>query len=145
VVYQLIYSSAVSPSLSDDTMVKIAQHAQKANSKIGVTGMMVCHQGSILQVLEGNKEVVETLYKKICNDNRHTQVLLLIRRETDKREFADWAMGFKRLPDEDITDPNLTPLLAKTYKDVFPDNASTVLKTISKSFARVNGIEVDCS
>lgn len=122
----------------------IAKHAANKNQTIDVTGMMVCHQGSILQVLEGDKAVVEALYAKISADPRHTHVLLLIARDTERREFKDWAMGFQYLPDNS-TDANISPLFAKSYERILPENASDVLRAISKSFARVNRITTQCN
>jgi len=140
-VYQLIYSSAVCAGVSDDAIIEIARDAQKKNIEIGITGMMLCHQGSILQVLEGAKSVVENLYEKIVADNRHTQILRLINREADMREFGNWAMGFKHIPNT-VSDPTLAPLIAKTYNEILPENASRVLMSINQSFARVNEIDI---
>lgn len=129
--------------MSQKDVIEIAKRASEKNKTIGVTGMMVCHHGSILQVLEGDKPVIEALYAKICTDSRHTQILLLISRDTERREFKDWAMGLQYLPD-DSADTDVTPLFTKSYKEILPEDASDVLRMISKSFARVNRIAQNC-
>lgn len=138
-IFQLIYTSAVASTVAHSEIIKIAQHASDKNKNLEVTGMMIYHQGSILQVLEGSKATVEALFEKIKKDPRHTQVLQLIARETQSREFSDWAMGFKTLPDK-LDDPALSNLSAKNYKNILPENTSTVVTAISKSFARINQI-----
>ena len=138
-VFQLAYSSVLSADVDITQVIQIAREAQKKNAHIGVTGMMAHHNGSILQVLEGDRIVVETLYFDICVDPRHAQVVKLMSLEAEKREFPDWSMGFQDLPAE-ISNPNILPLSAKTYKDILPENVSTTIAMISQSFAAANGI-----
>jgi hypothetical protein len=59
--------------------------------------MLLYDDGSFLQVLEGPRQAVETLFEKIKADRRHEQIVLLSSREIEEREFSDWQMGFVRL------------------------------------------------
>jgi len=53
VVYQLIYASSAAEGLDDFSMREIAQTSNYNNKKLGVTGLLLFHQGSILQVVYG--------------------------------------------------------------------------------------------
>ena len=140
-VYQIVYSSVLNADVDIQQVIQIAREAQDMNTHIGVTGVMAHHKGSILQVLEGDRIVVETLYFDICSDPRHSQIVQILGQETKSREFPDWSMGFQDLPDE-ICDPNILPLSAKTYKELLPDTASDIITSISQSFALANNITV---
>jgi len=59
---------------------------------------MLLYRGrNFLQVLEGEKTVVQELFKAIGQDPRHYHVSALITRPIAKREFAEWEMGFTNL------------------------------------------------
>ena len=61
-VYQIVYSSVLNADVDIQQVIQIAREAQDMNTHIGVTGVMAHHKGSILQVLEGDRIVVESLY-----------------------------------------------------------------------------------
>ena len=96
-MHSLLYiSNSTSPFTREDIIHIIGKYREnKTNSNI--TGLLLYHQGSILQVLEGEKEKVhELFYNKISKDRRHKGFILLIDDETDKRNFADCITGFNK-------------------------------------------------
>ncbi|MEM7323479.1 MAG: BLUF domain-containing protein [Actinomycetota bacterium] len=93
-VFQLGYASAAKRPFTDDELVELLTKARVANAARNVSGLLLYHQGSFLQVLEGEKSVVEALYRKIGEDPRHTDKVLLFRREDVERCFDQWTMGF---------------------------------------------------
>lgn len=56
--------------------------------------MLLYHEGSFLQVLEGEQSSVEALFARIGEDPRHCRVMVLLRRSIDAPQFAEWSMGF---------------------------------------------------
>ena len=60
----------------------------------GDTSVIVYHEGSVLQVIEGPEKIVDELFSKIRRDPRHDFVTLLERREIKQNEFGDWSMAF---------------------------------------------------
>ena len=114
----------------------IAQTSRARNQKNEITGILLHKEGSVLQVLEGDKAAVTTLYKKISQDKRITNPLILIQRETKKREFPNWSMGFKNATESTAS----FKLCAKSFPDALPENPSPEVGTISRTFARVNGL-----
>lgn len=96
VVFQLCYASAAAVPFSTDALKTLLAEAREKNARVGVTGILLYHEGSFIQVLEGERAAVETLYEKISQDPRHANTMLLFQTETATRSFPDWTMGFVR-------------------------------------------------
>jgi len=136
VVFQLIYTYALREDIGPIELNKIADSAQHQYKNIGVTGLFLFKDGSILQILEGEQDVVESLYKRISKDPRVSNLLLMIKRHAEKREFPNWLMGFRKaIPRETCFD--LTP---SNFRAALPKNLSSEIDTICRTFARVNGL-----
>jgi hypothetical protein len=95
-LFQLIYLSTM---VSDDSdmLTAILDGSVRNNQQRDITGMMLYADGSVMQVLEGEKEVVLKTYKSIEADWRHRDIFVLIEEEIATRQFAAWSMGFVRL------------------------------------------------
>jgi len=101
---RLLYiSSAVKP-MNDDELLALLQECRHSNSKEGITGMLLYCGESFIQVLEGQEEDIDELFKVIKKDPRHTNVTVLEKKEISERKFANWSMGFKSISDEDLRD-----------------------------------------
>ncbi len=138
-LYQLIFTSYATEALTPSVLNEIANLSRQNNMAAGISGVMLYHDGSILQVLEGEQSVVEALFAKIEKDSRHIQTMVLLRREAEVREFEGWKMGFKHIHDNGEETP-LFKLTHNTLKRVIPANSSVELQTISRTYARVNGL-----
>ena len=58
---------------------------------------MLFHNQEFLQILEGEKEVVQGLFERIKKDKRHTHVSLVSEGETPIRSFTGWSMAFQSI------------------------------------------------
>jgi len=114
----------------------IAESSRARNFEQGITGILLCKDGSALQVLEGEKTDVLKLYKTIEKDTRISNILVLIQREAAKREFPNWSMGFKNANESE----SVFQLCAKTFPDALPLKVSPEIRTIGRTFARVTRI-----
>lgn len=101
-IRQLIYASAATRELSDEELAEILDKARRKNAALDVTGMLLYHEGSFLQVLEGEAAAVEALYARISEDNRHTRTLIILKTDAKERAFRDWRMAFCRTSEEDL-------------------------------------------
>ena len=79
---------------SEPDLATLLLRARVNNARLGVSGLLLHHEGSFLQVLEGDPEVLKTLFVKISLDKRHNRVVKLLDRNVEKRHFAEWKMGF---------------------------------------------------
>lgn len=91
---QLIYASAATVEFTEEDLQQLLSGARQKNSDVNVTGMLVYHNGSFLQILEGEEEDVLELYDRIEKDPRHDNVRMLLRSEIEERSFGEWQMGF---------------------------------------------------
>ena len=100
-MHQVVYSSAAVEAFSEAQLTELLANARANNERLGVTGMLLYHEGSFLQVVEGEAEVLDHLFQKIGKDKRHHRVVPLLKRQVDERHFDNWKMGFvaaKNLP-----------------------------------------------
>jgi hypothetical protein len=91
---QVIYVSAARHLFNPAELRELLRLARIKNERLEVTGMLLYHEGSFLQVLEGPPSAVNPLLETIDRDQRHQNLMLLLRREIEARNFADWKMGF---------------------------------------------------
>ena len=93
----LVYvSTSVTPFSTQDLLELLAK-SRENNTSLGITGMLLFKDGNFLQVLEGDREKVHSLYQKIAEDPRHAKVVGLFEGACNQRDFPDWSMGFHDL------------------------------------------------
>src|SRR4051812_49758870 len=90
---QLIYASRAAPILGPADVKDILGASQRNNARLGVTGTLCLNNGIFLQVLEGDRTVVNALYHRILRDGRHKDPAVLDVQEIVARRFGNWAMG----------------------------------------------------
>ena len=93
-VFRLVYSSKAVARVDDRELQDILSKARSNNPQHDLTGLLLFYEGEFLQVLEGPKDEVETLFKRIANDPRHVTVKRLDTRDVGARLFGDWSMAY---------------------------------------------------
>jgi hypothetical protein len=91
---QIVYVSAAANPFTVAELNTLLARARDRNSVYQVTGMLLYHNGSFLQVLEGAESSVDLIYASIERDKRHRNAKVLHRQLMPRREFPDWSMGF---------------------------------------------------
>lgn len=94
--FQLLYISAATHEFTEEELQDLLTLARERNQEQGVSGMLLFHEGSFIQALEGAQEDVERIYRKIGKDKRHSETRVLFRGEIAERDFDGWSMGFYR-------------------------------------------------
>ncbi|NUN64992.1 family 3 adenylate cyclase [Pseudanabaena biceps] len=90
---RLSYISKFSRSLTKREIENIGKVSQTNNSRSGITGVLLCCGGIFFQILEGEDECIDSLYSKILQDERHSQILCLKSElNVTQRQFPDWSM-----------------------------------------------------
>ena len=72
---------------------KLMATCLRKNPSRGITGVLISHSGWFLQVLEGSAANVNSLFKVIEKDPRHSDFLLLRFNAVSVRDFSDWSMA----------------------------------------------------
>ena len=135
-VHQIIYTSAAKPELTPKDFRNIAIKASLQNKANGITGILLFIDGGILQVLEGEKAIIQALYEKINCDTRHTNMTKLIDRDAPQREFPAWSMGFRMVEDSDQLDFAFD-LTRQNFNKNMPDDLSPEVSILTNTYARV--------
>lgn len=91
---QLIYISHAVASVGEPELREILNASRKNNLACGVCGMLLYHDRSFIQVLEGATLDVKRTFARIQDDPRHHRVHILLSRDVETHEFSDWSMGF---------------------------------------------------
>ena len=55
-VFQLVYASRAAQPFTDAELVELLTRSRQKNDRLDVTGMLLYHDGSFIQALEGNRE-----------------------------------------------------------------------------------------
>lgn len=108
--YCIIFISTATIAFGEAELLQLLAQARELNGKYGLTGMLAYSGGKFLQVLEGPRAAVETVYASIAADLRHGKLEKLADGWVEHCEFADWHMGFALPPGQQLPLPNFTPL-----------------------------------
>ena len=92
-LHRTVYMSTAVGVLRAEELDRIYLRSKSANSREGITGLMLFYEGVFLQVLEGGRSAVNKLYNRIGADPRHTDVELLLYEEIGELRFASWSIG----------------------------------------------------
>jgi hypothetical protein len=101
-LHRLIYISSAVGVLRADELDRILLRAKASNEGAGLTGLLLLHEGSFLQVIEGSPAGVLSLIARIRRDRRHTGITLLESHACMTRAFPDSPMAY-------VAPRNLTP------------------------------------
>ena len=98
-LHRLAYVSSSSTPLALDMLSDILEVSRQNNKRDGISGVLMYHDRTFFQILEGERLVVEDCYGRIARDFRHTDLEIVIDEAIDERSFAKWAMRYAG-PDE---------------------------------------------
>lgn len=91
-MFRVIYTSVQRPGFDSLAFELLCEHAAQSNKKVGIGSMLLCNGVEFMQCLEGPKEVVAELYKKITKDPRHNDIRLLVSEPIQTLYFKNWSM-----------------------------------------------------
>lgn len=102
-MYELVYSSKAKKNTDQSDILDIMETAEHTNKALNITGCLVYHNTSFVQILEGEKNDVLELYSKISQDNRHKDVMTLNEGDIEKRSFESWSMAYHNLNEQEVS------------------------------------------
>ncbi len=91
---QSVYTSAAVLPMPKSKLYKILVDSRVSNRLADVTGLLVYVDGTFLQVLEGEQNVVSALLEKISKDRRHKDVKVVYKTGIEGRTFNAWQMAY---------------------------------------------------
>lgn len=90
---RLLYASRAAQPIGEAELGAILKQSREHNPAEGLTGLLCYNDGVFIQMLEGGRNAVNGRYKRIVEDPRHKDVILLSYEEIRERQFAGWSMG----------------------------------------------------
>lgn len=88
-----LYASRAAAPINARLLDEILDQSRRNNPGLGVTGLLCISGDTFIQILEGGRDEVCTLYNAIVRDDRHQNVRLLAYEEISERRFGAWTMG----------------------------------------------------
>ncbi|HEY3287190.1 MAG TPA: BLUF domain-containing protein [Gemmatimonadaceae bacterium] len=95
-LHTLVYVSSAEHLQSEAELEEILTVARELNARDDVTGILLYHEGSFMQCLEGDREVIHATYDRIARDPRHHGIVKLLDEPIAERSFPEWQMGYFR-------------------------------------------------
>lgn len=113
---QLIYTSSAMRDMSQADLEEILAKSVSNNTRDGLTGMLLYHDGSFMQAIEGEEAVVMATFHRIQRDPRHGQVFMIEQRDIAERSFSRFTMGFRKLAASDLSNhPGYAPFFSRSF------------------------------
>lgn len=91
---RLYYASTATQEYLPHDIGEILKSCKTVNPSLSVTGLLFFGEGYFLQCLEGSRENINYLYRKITRDSRHKDVELLEFKDVEERYFEEWSMKY---------------------------------------------------
>jgi len=93
-MHELTYQSAAKLNLSPIDLKEILDEAVAHNSSQNITGCLIYHKDTFIQILQGEKKSILKLYNEIKKDSRHNLVKLVWEGPAEKVVFDGWHMAY---------------------------------------------------
>jgi len=93
-LFQIFYVSRAAAAFDHASIESILKAAHGRNAGLGITGCLLFSGHCFAQVLEAPQAAVRALARRIAADPRHSGVRFLAESHRDRREYADWTMGY---------------------------------------------------
>lgn len=91
---QLIYASSKNGDYSIFELNNLLKASAKRNKDNEISGYIVTDGQHFLQVIEGEEDKVNRLYKKISRNKKHTNINFIGSKQIKYRSFKKWNLGY---------------------------------------------------
>lgn len=93
-IFRIAYISRNAGLTDASQLDMLLATAQRNNAALGVTGALLFSAECFAQVLEGPMPQVHEIFERIQMDNRHSDIVVLLAEQDERRRFPDWAMAY---------------------------------------------------
>ena len=116
-VYSIIYKSKADPTFNIFEIQKMLQRAKYFNKMNEITGIILYHKSQFIQLIEGEKDAIESLYASIRADERHHEVETILSKASNQSLWMDWSMAFYDFSDPSDQTNYLRLLLESSFEN----------------------------
>ena len=90
---RIVYTSHATEQFNKRNLLDLLHSSRGYNTIDNITGVLMHRDGVFLQIIEGESDVVDDLFRRLGNDKRHDNIKMIQDCSPDKRLFSSWAMG----------------------------------------------------
>ena len=140
----IIYRSHICDNVSIKSLDSMVAEANVKNGQEDVSGILLFNGTHFFQLLEGPEEKVEGIYRRICTDPRHHNLVELLRDHGPTRRFGKIGMELFDLREYD-RDEVLQVVLDKgttKYQLTYDDRALHFFRTFVEATEKENYYEI---
>ena len=140
----IIYRSHICDNVSIKSLDSMVAEANVKNGQEEVSGILLFNGTHFFQLLEGPEEKVEGIYRRICTDPRHHNLVELLRDHGPTRRFGKIGMELFDLREYD-RDEVLQVVLDKgttKYQLTYDDRALHFFRTFVEATEKENYYEI---
>ncbi len=104
----LVYVSQAERPMTREELTDLLEQSRAYNHKDGITGLLIYRytadddRACFMQLLEGEKAVLDATFERIAADRRHHTKIILEEGEIAARHFPAWLMGFRDVDNIDL-------------------------------------------
>lgn len=131
----IIYRSHIEKRVTDSEVQEFIRLASPRNLGSQVSGILLFDGSHFLQLLEGPEENVQIIYDSICRDNRHFNIVELLKDYSLERHFGHHGMELfdLREHDKEYVLENVLACGTSKYKLTYHDRALHFIKSFVES------------
>ena len=91
-LHRLAYISTASPKMELEEVDSIVDRANARNRAVDITGALGFNGVNFVQILEGSKTDLDSLFADIKQDSRHSGIIVLTDKEIEKRCYGGFGL-----------------------------------------------------
>jgi hypothetical protein len=91
-MFRLIYTSVQASGFKSRDFGSLCAEASRTNRELGINGLLLYNETEFMQCLEGPRDKVAAIYRKILEDQRHSDIRLLVFESIEDLFFKAWPM-----------------------------------------------------
>lgn len=92
--HTISYVSTSNKVLIEFDINQLFDFVKLTNNNLHITGILMYSDGNFFQILEGERELIQNLFKKIYLDSRHYNIIKIFDHEIPKPSFSDYIANF---------------------------------------------------
>ncbi|MBN2595460.1 BLUF domain-containing protein [Labilibaculum sp.] len=133
----IVYLSYSSKELSENELNDLLAVIRRKNEIQNITGLLLYNDEAFIQVIEGDREMINKIFDLICKDTRHTNVLKLLEEPITKRAFPDWSMGFRKISKEqNMQLPGYSDFMQNKHSEIDNVKCAAAVRHLLYSFRK---------
>jgi hypothetical protein len=117
-IFQIVYASRMAVWPEEHQWLEMQRQWRTANDKRDINSVLVSVDGCFLQFLEGDRTMVEAVYKLIAQDKRHSQIRQLSAQTVAHPTFGGLSLCHSRLSSDTRTLVDAASIDAETAKEL---------------------------